>query len=498
MGLQTPVNFRTSQPNAAAMLAVAPQKADTARDQERFERHLDDKQPRDTEAADRRADRRERDRAAENRANAKRADDTQSTDSDTTQSTDTTTATTTDTDDTMSTLVNATAKSDDAKTDVKPETTEKPAEAEAVAVVAAPVELKPTPKTEDNKDTDLLTAKPEVTDPKASKSDEQAAKADPKAADLAAQSAVPTGHHTETRKTDTKAQKADQKLATAPVPDSLTPLVAAANKAPVAEAPKAETMDTDPEAGLTIKSADASGHEAAAKTADNKTDAKAGAAQQANAPAQTQNAAANTPAQSFAKMLASATGGEVTSVTSTGNSNAPASLSDLQNVSTSSQSQTNTTATVRIGTLPGRTTPTQVPAMAIALQVARNLQKGVNRFDIRLDPAEMGRIDVRMEVKKDGNVAAHLIVERPETLDLLRRDASSLQQALSDAGLQANSDSLNFSLRDDNAGNSAQDFTSNLSGNSGAGKADVQPDEIVMSPVYNVNLSANGGVDILI
>src|SRR3546814_19463417 len=68
-----------------------------------------------------------------------------------------------------------------------------------------------------------------------------------------------------------------------------------------------------------------------------------------------------------------------------------------------SQNQNRNTATVRIGTLPGQTTPTQVPAMAIALQMARNLQKGVNRFDIRLDPAEMGRIDVRMEVKKDGD-----------------------------------------------------------------------------------------------
>ncbi|MES1990594.1 MAG: flagellar hook-length control protein FliK [Pseudomonadota bacterium] len=497
MGLQNPVNFRTSQPNAAAMLAAAPQKADAARDQERFERHLDDNQPRDTEAADRRdhdrrADRRERDRAAD--ARAKRSDD-KVTDGDTTQTTDAK-STTADTDDTLSALVNATAKSDDAKTGVKPETTEKPAETEAVAVVAAPVELAATPKAADDKDAALATAKPEATDPKADKGDEQAAEADPKAGELAAHSTVPTGHQTETRKSDTKVPKAEQKTTTAPVPASLTPLVAAANNAPVAEAPKAETTNTDPEAGLTIKSADASGNEAAAKSSDNKTDAKAGAAQQANTPAQTQNAAAEKPAQSFAKALAAAAGSEVTSVSST-SSSAPASLSDLQNVSTTS-TQTNNTATVRIGTLPGQTTPTQVPAMAIALQVARNLQKGVNRFDIRLDPAEMGRIDVRMEVKKDGKVAAHLIVERPETLDLLRRDASSLQQALNDAGLQANSDSLNFSLRDDNAGNDAQDFTSNLSGNGSVSKADTQPDEIGMSPVYNVNLSANGGVDIRI
>ncbi len=57
MGLPTQVSFRSSQSNATAMLAAAPQKADAARGQERFERHLDDSRPHDTQAADRRADR---------------------------------------------------------------------------------------------------------------------------------------------------------------------------------------------------------------------------------------------------------------------------------------------------------------------------------------------------------------------------------------------------------------------------------------------------------
>jgi flagellar hook-length control protein FliK len=134
--------------------------------------------------------------------------------------------------------------------------------------------------------------------------------------------------------------------------------------------------------------------------------------------------------------------------------------------------------------------------MTIALQVARNLQKGINRFDIRLDPAELGRIDVRMEVKRDGNVSTHMIVERPETLDLLRRDATALQQALNDAGLQADQDSLNFSLRDNDAGGNAQDFASQAQNASGLSNFEEASDEAISSPVYNVNLSANGGIDI--
>ncbi|MEQ8267359.1 MAG: flagellar hook-length control protein FliK [Parvibaculum sp.] len=150
-------------------------------------------------------------------------------------------------------------------------------------------------------------------------------------------------------------------------------------------------------------------------------------------------------------------------------------------------------ATVRIGTLPGQSQPTQIPSTAIALQMARNLQKGISRFDIRLDPPEMGRIDIRMEVRKDGHVAAHMTVDRPETLDLLQRDARALQQALNNAGLQADSDSLNFSLRDQNAESDRRDFAS---GERGTNSSDTAVEEPALSPAYNVNLSANGGVDI--
>lgn len=151
-----------------------------------------------------------------------------------------------------------------------------------------------------------------------------------------------------------------------------------------------------------------------------------------------------------------------------------------------------TAATVRIGTLPGQSQPTQVPSAAIALQMARNLQKGISRFEIRLDPPEMGRIDVRMEIRKDGQVVAHMSVERPETLDLLQRDAKALQQALNNAGLQADGDSLNFSLKDGQDDASGRAFADG--GNAG-GTADSEEDA-PMLPIYNVNLAADGGVDI--
>jgi flagellar hook-length control protein FliK len=45
-------------------------------------------------------------------------------------------------------------------------------------------------------------------------------------------------------------------------------------------------------------------------------------------------------------------------------------------------------------------------------------------------------------------VTSHLIVEKPATLDLLRRDAQQLERALQDAGLKTSDNGLQFSLRD--------------------------------------------------
>jgi chemotaxis protein MotD len=89
-----------------------------------------------------------------------------------------------------------------------------------------------------------------------------------------------------------------------------------------------------------------------------------------------------------------------------------------------------------------------VPLNGLAVEIAANVQIGRSRFEIRLDPPELGRIDVRLDVDKQGQVTSHLIVEKPATLDLLRRDAQQLERALQDAGLKTSDNGLQFSLRD--------------------------------------------------
>ncbi|WP_157950444.1 flagellar hook-length control protein FliK [Pannonibacter carbonis] len=91
----------------------------------------------------------------------------------------------------------------------------------------------------------------------------------------------------------------------------------------------------------------------------------------------------------------------------------------------------------------------QAAAAQVAAQMQQQARPGQSRFQIRLDPAELGRIDVEMTVTKDGEVKAKLTVDKSETLDLFMRDQRSLERALEAAGLKAEQGSLQFSLRDE-------------------------------------------------
>jgi flagellar hook-length control protein FliK len=92
------------------------------------------------------------------------------------------------------------------------------------------------------------------------------------------------------------------------------------------------------------------------------------------------------------------------------------------------------------------TPPMQVNLPQMAYEIVRHVQQGANHFQIRLDPADLGRVDVNLAIDTSGTVNARLTVERADTLDLLRRDAGQLGQALSQAGLDGSKTNLQFSL----------------------------------------------------
>ena len=89
-----------------------------------------------------------------------------------------------------------------------------------------------------------------------------------------------------------------------------------------------------------------------------------------------------------------------------------------------------------------------IPLTGIAIAIAAKAFEGKNRFEIRLDPPELGRIEVKLDLDRDGRITSHIVADRPATLELLRNDAATLQRALDDAGLKTGSNGLQFSLRD--------------------------------------------------
>jgi len=157
-------------------------------------------------------------------------------------------------------------------------------------------------------------------------------------------------------------------------------------------------------------------------------------------------------------------------------------------------------AIVSATSLPGTPAQPQTPAREIAVNMARNLSNGTNRFEIRLDPAELGRIDVRMELGTDGRVQAHLTVDKPETLEMLQRDARALEKALSDAGLDMENGSLEYSLRDDSQGSG---FAANRDDTETASSTTQSEDELAadlaaVQHIYSLKAGSGTGVDIRI
>ena len=99
----------------------------------------------------------------------------------------------------------------------------------------------------------------------------------------------------------------------------------------------------------------------------------------------------------------------------------------------------------------GGASSTPAAAVSIAglpIAIAARALAGSNQFDIRLDPPELGRIDVRLDVDSNGQVTSHVTVDRPETLTLLQSQQPQLERALEQAGLKTADNGLQFSLRD--------------------------------------------------
>jgi flagellar hook-length control protein FliK len=144
---------------------------------------------------------------------------------------------------------------------------------------------------------------------------------------------------------------------------------------------------------------------------------------------------------------------------------------------------------------PPRAAAAAVPIAGLAVAIAARAKDGANQFEIRLDPPELGRIDVRLAVDASGQVSSHVTVDRAETLQLLQSHQPQLERALEQAGLKTGDNGLQFTLRD-------QSFAGG--NNNGSGAPPSAPRLVVpdadLPPVEATQIysrpSLRGGIDI--
>jgi len=96
--------------------------------------------------------------------------------------------------------------------------------------------------------------------------------------------------------------------------------------------------------------------------------------------------------------------------------------------------------------LPARAGPETV--LALATQMARRLDDGVTRFDLQLNPGDLGRVDVRLEIDAAGGIRAAFTFEDAHAAGELGRRADELQKSLESAGFNL-SGGLTFDVSGD-------------------------------------------------
>ena len=133
----------------------------------------------------------------------------------------------------------------------------------------------------------------------------------------------------------------------------------------------------------------------------------------------------------------------------------------------------------------------------MGVEIARRITAGQEEMVIRLNPQEMGRIEVRLSFDESGAVRAILASESPAALDMLRRDSGDLARSLADAGIRSDAQSFRFDRGAGESGSQRGQGHGNPQGRQSDGRnlAGGAEDE-QNSPAYR-QLRGSGQVDLI-
>ncbi len=88
----------------------------------------------------------------------------------------------------------------------------------------------------------------------------------------------------------------------------------------------------------------------------------------------------------------------------------------------------------------------EVPPDEVSLHVARAAQGRQAELHLRLQPAALGRVDIRLEFEGETGVRVHIRAEDGAALELLQRHGHQLERALAASGLDLGRDGVRYDL----------------------------------------------------
>ena len=86
----------------------------------------------------------------------------------------------------------------------------------------------------------------------------------------------------------------------------------------------------------------------------------------------------------------------------------------------------------------------------ISIKIQQAIIQEQDTIQFTLNPRSLGRIEVQLDIARDNHIAATIVVERQETLDLLKSDQRQLLEALQAIGFDLGANDLQFNLGQSN------------------------------------------------
>lgn len=91
---------------------------------------------------------------------------------------------------------------------------------------------------------------------------------------------------------------------------------------------------------------------------------------------------------------------------------------------------------------------------SLGVEIARKIEAGEETLRVRLNPGELGRVEVTLNFDDRGSLQATMRTESAQALDLLRKDVPELARTLDQAGVRTDAQSFRFESRTgDGSGN---------------------------------------------